>query len=225
MTTMALTVKLFAALADAAGTRELPLVLPEGTTAGELRERMARDFPGLAGLLARAAVAVNRAYAPEHQVLRAGDEVALIPPVSGGAGRALVTSEPLDARALEALVSSERAGAVVTFTGVVRGITGERRTLRLEYEAYAEMATERLEAVCAEAEAHWPGVRAAVAHRTGPLAVGEASVVIAVASPHRRAGFAAAAYIIDRIKETVPVWKREVFADGSEWVEGRPPVG
>ncbi|HAI21228.1 MAG TPA: molybdopterin converting factor [Clostridiales bacterium UBA8153] len=215
--------KLFASLADAACVRELRLELPAGSTGHALKAELARLYPALGRLAAGSVLAINRAYSGDGTVLVEGDEVALIPPVSGGGSRVWLTGEPLDARRVEEAVASERAGALVTFQGVVRGVTAGRQTRYLEYEAYSEMALERLEAVRREAEERWAGVEVAVAHRTGRLEVGEASVVISVASPHRRAGLEAAAYVIDRIKETAPIWKREVWTDGSEWVMGQTP--
>ncbi|MEW6523500.1 MAG: molybdenum cofactor biosynthesis protein MoaE [Bacillota bacterium] len=224
MLCMLVKVKLFAALADAAQARDLELELPPESTGRRVLDELVRLYPALEKLARRSVLAVNRAYASQDVVLHDGDEVALIPPVSGGAvARAWLTTEPLDTRQLEAVVASERAGAIVTFLGVVRGITQDRRTLYLEYEAYPEMALERLEAVRREAEDQWPGVSVAVAHRTGRLEVGEPSVIISAASPHRKAAFAAASYVIDRIKETVPIWKKEVWEDGSEWIEGQKP--
>lgn len=220
---MLIHVKLFAALADAAGARELRLDLPAGSTGRVLREELLRLYPALDRLASRAVLAVNRTYSSDDTVLGEGDEVALIPPVSGGGTRVWLTAEPLDARRVEEAVASERAGALVTFQGVVRGITAGRRTRYLVYEAYPEMARERLEAVRREAEERWTGVEVAVAHRTGRLEVGEPSVIISVASPHRRAGLEAAAYVIDRLKEHVPIWKREVWEDGSDWVPGQAP--
>jgi molybdopterin synthase catalytic subunit len=220
---MFIQVKLFAALAEAAGTREIRLELPAGSTGRALREELVRLYPALDRLAGRSVLAINRVYSGDEAVLAEGDEVALVPPVSGGGSRVWLTAEPLDARRIEEAVASERAGALVTFQGVVRGLTDGRRTRYLEYEAYPTMALERLEAVRREAEDRWPGVEVAVAHRTGRLEVGEASVIISVSSPHRRAGLEAAAYVIDRIKEHVPIWKREVWEDGSDWVMGQTP--
>jgi molybdopterin synthase catalytic subunit len=220
---MFIQVKLFAALAEAAGAREIRLELPAGSTGRALREELARLYPALDRLAGRSVLAINRVYSSDEAVLAEGDEVALVPPVSGGGSRVWLTAEPLDARRIEEAVASERAGALVTFQGVVRGLTDGRRTRYLEYEAYPTMALERLEAVRREAEDRWPGVEVAVAHRTGRLEVGEASVIISVSSPHRRAGLEAAAYVIDRIKEHVPIWKREVWEDGSDWVTGQTP--
>jgi molybdopterin synthase catalytic subunit len=220
---MFIQVKLFAALAEAAGAREIRLELPAGSTGRALREELARLYPALDRLAGRSVLAINRVYSSDEAVLAEGDEVALVPPVSGGGSRVWLTAEPLDARRIEEAVASERAGALVTFQGVVRGLTDGRRTRYLEYEAYPTMALERLEAVRREAEDRWPGVEVAVAHRTGRLEVGEASVIISVSSPHRRAGLEAAAYVIDRIKEHVPIWKREVWEDGSDWVMGQTP--
>ncbi len=134
-----------------------------------------------------------------------------------------LTHAPLDPRALEAAVAWPGAGAVCTFVGVVRDINLDRAVGYLEYEAYAEMAEPALATVAGDVGARWPGARVALAHRLGRLEIGEASVVIAVATPHRAAAFAACQYAIDTLKATVPIWKKEVWADGSAWVEGVPP--
>jgi molybdopterin synthase catalytic subunit len=135
-------------------------------------------------------------------------------------GRFLITPEPLDAAALEAAVLDARCGAVATFIGRVRVQNAGREVLWLEYEAYGPLAIAAFEAIAREAVERWPDVRLAIAHRTGRLAIGEASVVIAAASPHRAEAFAACRYGIERVKQIAPVWKREHFAGGEVWIEG-----
>jgi molybdopterin synthase catalytic subunit/molybdopterin converting factor small subunit len=160
--------------------------------------------------------AVNREYADRGQELHDGDEVALIPPVSGGSFR--VTEEPLSLEAVAAEVADERAGAVATFTGTVRRQSRGREVTHLEYEAYAEMAEDVMARLAGDLEARYDLCSIAIHHRVGRLEVGEASVVIAVSAPHRQDALAACKDAIDRLKETVPLWKKEVYEGGEEWV-------
>jgi molybdopterin synthase catalytic subunit len=165
-----------------------------------------------AGLL----YAVNREYAERDRELRDGDEVALIPPVSGGAFR--VTEEPLSLEAVAAEVADERAGAVATFTGTVRRQSRGREVELLEYEAYAEMAEDVMTKLAADLQSRHELCGIAIHHRVGRLEIGEASVVIAVSAPHRQAALAACKEAIDTLKETVPLWKKEVYEGGEEWI-------
>ena len=216
---MNVTVRYFAIMREQLGRSVEQLTLPEGTTAGEIFALATRDAPRLAGLGRAVMVMVNEEYVPPDHVLRDGDEVALIPPVSGGQPTLFtVTSEELDPRAVERLVAGPDAGAVVTFTGTVRDNARGRTVTALEYEAYPSAAEKMLARVAAEAADRWPEVRMAIAHRTGRLLPGEASVVIACASPHRENAYAASAFAIARIKEIVPIWKKEWYADGSAWI-------
>jgi MoaE-MoaD fusion protein len=160
--------------------------------------------------------AVNREYADREQELRDGDEVALIPPVSGGAFR--VTEEPLSLEAVAAEVADERAGAVTTFTGTVRRQSRGREVTHLEYEAYAEMAEDVMARLAGDLDNRYDLCSIAIHHRVGRLEVGEASVVIAISAPHRQDALAACKDAIDRLKETVPLWKKEVYEGGEEWV-------
>jgi MoaE-MoaD fusion protein len=166
-------------------------------------------------------MAVNREYAVEDEPLAAGDELALIPPVSGGATRAApwtrVTSEPLSLGALAARVSDRRAGAVVTFQGVTREVE------RLEYEAYVEMAEERMASIASDAVERHGLCAAAVEHRVGPVPLSEPSVCVAVSAPHRGEAFAGAREIIDRVKAEAPIWKKEIEGGRERWVEGAEP--
>jgi molybdopterin synthase catalytic subunit len=160
--------------------------------------------------------AVNREYADRDRELRDGDEVALIPPVSGGAFR--VTEEPLSLEAVAAEVADERAGGIATFTGTVRRQSRGRDVTRLEYEAYAEMAEEVMAGLARELEGRYELCAVAIHHRVGVLGIGEASVVVAVSAPHRQDALAACKDAIDTLKETVPLWKKEVYEGGEEWI-------
>lgn len=214
------TVKLFAAAADAVGARRL-----EGDWAGQsasaLVALLAGQYPRLQPLVPVLAVAINREYAQKDQVIQPGDEVALIPPVSGGSGEAPlfeVTEAPLSADEIASRVTNPYSGATLVFVGTVREFTKGRQTIHLEYEAYPEMAVAQMKKIGDEIAAQWPGARTAIVHRVGTLGTLEASVVIAVATPHRADAFAACRHAIERLKQIVPVWKKERWADGEEWV-------
>jgi molybdopterin synthase catalytic subunit/molybdopterin converting factor small subunit len=211
-----LALRLFAAAAEALGTREVWLELPDGATARDCLEALAaRGGP----LLRRCRLAVDRAAVPPDFRLTEGAEVAVLPPVSGG-GALSVGPEPVSPEALLAAVAGPDAGGNVLFLGTVRGRTGQQRTARLQYEAYPQMAERVLADVAAEASRLWPGVRVAMAHRIGPLAPGEAAVGVAAAASHRGDAFAAARFCIERLKAELPVWKKEERPDGSAfWVD------
>jgi len=211
------TIRLFAMLRERAGAREITLELPDGARVADAIGALGEIAAGLPLVMA-----VNREYAPEDQVLDPGDELALIPPVSGGmdaAGRvhARVTGESLSVDDLLARVRDPRAGAVVTFSGVTREVE------RLEYEAYAEMAQERIAAIVAEAIETHDLCAAACEHRVGAVALSEPSVIVACSSAHRGEAFAGAREIIDRVKAEAPIWKREVEGGEERWVEGTRP--
>ncbi len=221
---MVVSVRLFAILREAARRDELDVELADGATAGDLVDAVAREA-GLGAVVqpGRVVVAVNREYVPAGHPLQDGDEVALIPPVSGGADadvHARVSAQPLDLNALAVRVGRPAAGAVVTFSGTTRDVE------RLDYEAYAEMAQERIAAILrACLERH--GLQAAAAeHRIGAVPRGEASVVVAVSAAHRAEAFAGAREAIDRIKAEAPIWKKEIEAGrGGNWVPGTLPAG
>ena len=210
-----MTVRLFAILRERAGARELTLELPEGARVSDALAELGDLAAGLPLVMA-----VNREYAPEEQVLGAGDELALIPPVSGGEAalvHARVSAEPLSLDAVAARVSDARAGAVVTFQGVTREVE------MLQYEAYAEMAQERMASIVAEAVERHGLCAAAVEHRVGDVPLSEPSVVVAASSPHRGEAFAGAREIIDRVKAEAPIWKKEIEGGEGRWVDGTRP--
>ena len=201
-------VRLFAGLRERAGWSEREL---EAATVADVWPALGLgDEP--AGLF----YAVNREYAERERELADGDEVALIPPVSGGAFR--VTEEPLSLEAAAAEVADERAGAVATFTGTVRRQSRGRDVTRLEYEAYAEMAEDVMSQLARDLLERYELCAVAIHHRVGTLGIGEASVVIAVSAPHRQDALAACQDAIDTLKETVPLWKKEVYEGGEEWI-------
>jgi molybdopterin synthase catalytic subunit len=212
---MTVRVRLFAMLRERAGRDELQLELPEGARVSDALAAV-EDLAGGLSLV----IAVNREYARPDQRLAPGDELALIPPVSGGGGapHVRISEEPLSADAVAALVGDPRAGAVVTFQGVTREVD------HLDYEAYESMALEAMRAILEAAVARHGLCAAAAEHRIGTVPLGEPSVVVAVSAPHRAEAFAAAREVIDELKATVPIWKREVEAGGdARWVGGAPP--
>jgi len=204
-------IKLFAALRERAATEELSLELPDGARVADALEQLS----WLTGEIP-VVMAINLDYADETSVLHPGDELALIPPVSGGTGAAVharVVDRPLSAEALAQRVRDPRAGAVVTFMGVTREVPA------LHYEAYTEMAERQLAAIVAGAIERHGLCAAAVEHRTGSVALSEASVIVAASAPHRAEAFAGARQIIDEVKALAPIWKREQ----GEWVAGTQP--
>jgi molybdopterin synthase catalytic subunit len=215
---MTIRVRVFASVREILGRAELQLEVPEGATAGNVLDRLIADSAKLGALAPVLRLAVNQEYAEASRVLAAGDEVAVLPPVSGGADLYEVTVERLDLARLMEAVARNTSGAVASFLGVVREFARGRQVRYLEYDAYPEMATATMREIGAEIRARWPVDGVAIAHRTGRLAIGEASVAIAIASPHRREALQACAYAIERVKEIVPIWKREVWTDGAEWI-------
>jgi len=220
------TVRLFAGLRERAGVATVEVELPAGASVADLLTAMGDTPVGALGPR-QCVVAINREYADESAQVHEGDEVALVPPVSGGSDRrvdavrhARLTGEPISIGPLAAAVRDPAAGAVVVFEGVTREVP------ELEYEAYAEMAEPRMRAIAAE-EADRHGLCAvAVEHRVGTVALSEPSVIVAVSAPHRGEAFAGARAVIDRIKAEAPVWKQEMTEAGPRRVEGAlPPVG
>jgi molybdopterin synthase catalytic subunit len=216
---MEVVVRYFAIIREIVGRSVERLQLSESATAGEVFDGLVEEHPRLERLKPVTMLMVNKVYVTEDHKLRDGDELALIPPVSGGAqARFCVQSEPLDPRLIESLVAHPGAGAIATFIGTVRDHGRDRAVTHLEYEAYAPAAELTLAEIGEEIRERWGVDHVAIAHRVGSLAIGEASVVISVASAHRDAAFEACRYAIERIKEIVPVWKKEHYADGAVWL-------
>jgi molybdopterin synthase catalytic subunit len=206
----------FAIAREAAGT-DAEILDAAPATVAALRELLSARHPALARVLPRCRLAVGQEFAADGDPVPDGSEVAVIPPVSGGSGRFRVVDRPLDlAEAVDA-VSGPGNGGVVTFRGDVRGESHGKRVLRLEYEAYVPMAERKLEEI-GEAVGQEHGARLAIVHRVGKLGPGEAAVVIAAAAPHRAPAFRACEAALERLKRDAPIWKREVYEDGSEWV-------
>ena len=217
-------VRLFARLAELAGTREAELETGEGLRVSDVLPALEQRYPGVIGMKPVLRYAVNREFVSEDCVLNDGDEVAIIPPVSGGGNVHFeVTDQPLDPQRLVEAVSGREAGAVLLFYGVVRDNNLGRRVDHLEYDAYPEMATGVMAQIADEAREKWDLTGIAVHHRTGRLEIGETSLLVAIASAHRREAFEAGLWLVDRFKEVVPVWKKEVFEGGEEWIEGEAP--
>lgn len=215
---MAVTVRLFAALREARGEACLQVELQPGDTPRAVFERLFADRPHPAwpGALL---FAVDEEYTDPDGPLADGCELALIPPLGGGAPdpRVGLTTEALVLDPLVDLVSGPERGGVVTFAGTVRDHFGGRAVTHLEYEAYAPMALRQMSALCDEIEQRWPGVKIAMVHRVGVLEIGDAAVLVAAAGGHRPEAFEACRFGIDSLKERVPIFKKEVYADGSTW--------
>lgn len=219
-------------LAGNSGSMELP----EGSTAADLWARLKQQTPSLARFERAVAIAVNQEYAERGRVLSHGDEVALLPPVSGGLSgeaaaeaelplestHARLQREPIDSQAVTESIKQGSDGALCVFDGIVRDNTRGRRTLYLEYDGYAKMAVAEMEKLAVEALAKFAVRDVRIVHRVGCLQIGETSVLIAVASAHRGAAFDACRFVIDTLKKTVPIWKKEFFEDGAVWADGEP---
>jgi molybdopterin synthase catalytic subunit/molybdopterin converting factor small subunit len=214
---MQVLVRLYASYRERAGAPRFDVRLSSGATVAEAIAAVRAQAPGLGADFAPHLIAVNEEFASPAYPLSEGDDVALYPPVSGGA-EAVVTTAALDIGAVTERVRAASNGAVVTFEGLTRDNTGGRAVLSLDYEADERMAQRTLRAVLEETAARFGIEHLAAHHRIGHLEIGEASLVVAVGAPHRVEAFLASLYVVDRIKHIVPVWKREAFADGAVWV-------
>jgi molybdopterin synthase catalytic subunit len=227
---MQIKVLFFGLLKDICGRTEDRLELPAGATIRAVFDHYAALFPPLAGVARSIVMARNHEFAAPAEVLAEGDEVALLPPVSGGAPLHevadpaghffILTRDPIEPRAAEARLLRGLDGAIVTFQGVVRNNTRGRETLRLEYECYEQMAIRKMAEIGREIADEFAISRIAMLHRLGTMEIGEASVAVIATAPHRRPAFDAALEGINRLKRLVPIWKKEFFADGEVWVEG-----
>ncbi len=214
----------FAVLREKAGRDQRTLEIESGATVATTLAALGRAEPEIAAWLPRIQVAVNQQMVPPEHPLHEGDEVALIPPVAGGAAgrRIAVTADALGVSEVIAAVESEGRGGIAVFLGCVRDHGQLQNVQRLEYEAYEPMAVAVLTAIADEIEREWPGAGVAIHHRTGTLSTGETAVVVAAGAPHRDAAFAACRAAIERLKQRAPIWKKEISADGSEWVGQGP---
>lgn len=220
--------KLFATLRERARAAELEREFPDGITVAEIWKALKGEFPALAGHRDSVGFAVNQEYVEGDYRPRDDDEVAFIPPVSGGAtghedpapwiGSIAIVRDRIEVAALEREVGHPGAGATVTFAGTTRRDNAGRKVTRLEYEAYEPMALLEMHKLAREAGQRWPIVRIAIRHRIGAVDIGETSVAIAVSAAHRGAAFDACRFAIDRLKETVPIWKKEFFEGGEIWI-------
>ena len=225
---MQVKVLFFGALRDMLGRAAETIEIPAGAQLSCLLDRYTQQVPKLKGLLPSVAVSVNQEYASRSDTLREGDEVALLPPVSGGADAPLhgryseLTRNKIDAAGLMQSMKAPSDGAVVVFEGIVRDNTRGRRTNYLDYHAYEEMAVKQLDALVEQTLREFKIDQARIIHRLGKMEIGDTSVWIGVTSPHRGAAFEASRFLIDTLKKTVPIWKKEYFEDGAVWADGEP---
>ena len=219
------TVLFFAGARERVGTGRVELDLEDGASLGDAVERAIASAGGKGVLSGSVMLARNGAYADRLTALRDGDEVAIIPPVSGGedgVADVWVTPDVIDADEVVSRVGSDRDGAVVVFHGITRDHNDGRSVLYLEYEAYSPMAEEMMSQIIGEMRGRWEIGGVAVCHRTGRVDIGETSMVLAVSAAHRRPAFESALYFIDRLKEVVPIWKKEYFEGGEVWIGETP---
>lgn len=220
-------IKLFAGLPERFGTAELLIETTNSAmTAGELKQAIMEASPENAEIVKSAFVAKNHAYATDGETVDAKDELALLPPVSGGEHDSsdtqpqtlfLITENPIDTDEVLRKVIDKAHGASLVFVGTTREWTQGRQTVHLEYEAYEPMAVGMMKQIGDEIAEKWIGAKCAITHRIGTVGLAEISVVIAVSAPHREACYDASRYAIERLKQTVPIWKKEIWDDGSEW--------
>jgi MoaE-MoaD fusion protein len=219
-----LTIKFFATLRERAGAPELTREYPDDATVAQIWARLKAEFPALEGHRDAVRFAVNQEYVDDDYRPRPGDEIAFIPPVSGGSdapsaiGPIRIVRDRVDIAALEDAVADPTAGAICTFVGTTRENNVGRKVLRLEYEAYEAMALSEIRKLAIEATRRWEITRIAITHRIGVVEIGETSVAIAVSAPHRAEAFEACRFAIDTLKEIVPIWKKEHFEGGEVWI-------
>jgi molybdopterin synthase catalytic subunit len=213
---------LFAGLREAVGKKDLLLELEKDASLEELMKRVEAQLPVVARYRGRLLVSLNAKRVPMDTTVQDGDEVALLPPMSGGSGRPWLQAAPLSMDTLLQEVRDAECGGVVTFTGVVRSHSRGQQIDHLEYESYVPMAEQEMRAIFEQVRQRWPRVRLAMAHRVGRLEIGDAAVMIAAAAPHRGDAFEACRFVIDTLKQTVPIWKKEFAEDGACWVEENP---
>ena len=212
----------FGMLKDAVGRQLEDVELAENSSLGDLLSSRIAHTPVIDNFRTVLAFAINQQYAQLADILHDGDEIAMLPPVSGGAPRCSLVRDVIDQKKITDSVKRAEDGAVCVFDGIVRNNTRGRQTLYLDYESYEEMALKQMEQLAEEAIGKF-GIRdAAIVHRLGRLEIGETSVLIAVASAHRAAAMDACRWLIDTLKKTVPIWKKEHFADGAVWADGEP---
>jgi len=222
---MRVQVLFFGVLKDLVGRPSEALELDEGATVRDVLQHYESRIPKLGQVLPSVALSVNQHYAGPGAVLGEGDEVALLPPVSGGipaVSRAAIVREPIDTQAVLKRIKHPEDGAAIAFEGIVRNNTKGRQTLYLDYEAYEDMALKQMEGLAEEALERFQVRDVALVHRLGRLQIGETSVLIVVASAHRGAAYEASRWLIDTLKRTVPIWKKEYFVDGAVWADGEP---
>jgi MoaE-MoaD fusion protein len=219
--TISLTILLFGRAREVVGEATLEMQVAKPATVASAFAALAAEHPKLAEMGRSLLFAVNEEYADRTHVLRDGDQLAMLPPVSGGAGEDIceITRDPIDIPDLRARLLGGESGAVVIFDGVARNNTKGRPTRYLEYEGYEPMALKTMAQIIAEVHDEWPISRVGIIHRLGRIGISESSVVIVVTSAHRRVAFEACQYAIDRLKKIVPIWKKEYFEDGEVWVE------
>lgn len=231
---MRVRVLFFGVLKESIGASATDIELPDGARVADLLKELvaSRPIPALKSL----AVSVNAEFASSNQILHDGDEVGLLPPVSGGApssadaekndaeqsGSVTLTRSPIPSAEIIASTKRGEDGAVVVFDGIVRNETRGRSVLHLDYEAYEEMALKQMERIASDVKPKFGVRHVTIVHRLGRLQVGESSILIVVASAHRAQAFDASRWLIDTIKTTVPIWKKETFADGAVWADGEP---
>ncbi|MGF7046600.1 molybdopterin synthase catalytic subunit [Paenibacillus sp. DS2015] len=228
---MQITIRLFAGLAENLGTSLLKYNIIElPITTEQLKIVLSTSYPQATSQIASSFVAINQEYASGHDLITDKDEIALIPPVSGGDGQSdtpltqsssndmyVITEVPLSIEQVTTKVLNHNHGANLTFIGTTREMTGDQRTVHLEYEAYIPMALSTLENIGLEMQVKWPGIQCAISHRVGTVNIKEISVIIAVSTGHRDTCYEASRYAIERLKQSVPIWKKEIWDDGSEW--------
>jgi MoaE-MoaD fusion protein len=225
---MKIAILFFGVLKDLLGRTAETIDLPEGARVRDALFYYVREAPALEAMVQSMAISVNQEYSGMDHVLREGDEVALLPPVSGGTAESgddvgcevRMVRERIDASTVIARLEQPEDGAVVIFDGIVRNHTRGRRTLYLHYESYDGMALKKMKALAADARSRFEVRGVSIIHRLGRLEVGETSVLIVVGAAHRAAAFEACRWIIDTLKKTVPIWKKEYFEDGAVWADG-----